>query len=82
MGILITWSACASSIRTMTLEDSPMARTSEATTRETRGAGSVYWTGPRSNIGARDFVGVECWLLLYSQRSVVMTDETEGTYSS
>lgn len=38
-----------------------MARTSEATTSETSGAGSEYWTRPRSNIGARVLVGPARW---------------------
>src|SRR6266850_936186 len=82
MGILVTWSGCASSISSMTFEDNPMARKSEATTRDTRGALSGYWTRPKSNIGAREFEGAECWLSLCSQKSVVVTVQIESTYSS
>jgi hypothetical protein len=59
----------------MALEDSPMARTSEATTRDTRGAGSVYWTRPRSIIGAGAVEGLVCWLSYYTQGS---DDEGSG----
>jgi hypothetical protein len=64
----------------MTLEDSPMARTSEATTRKTRGAGSVYWTRPRSIIGARAVEGLVCWLscYTYTRGSDGMTVEEKG----
>ena len=55
-----------------------MARTSEATTRETRGAGSVYWTRPNSNIGAMAFEGAGCWLSLCSQ--VSSDDIPDGRY--
>jgi hypothetical protein len=54
-----------------------MERTSEATTRETRGAGSVYWTRPRSNIGARAVEGLVCWLSCYTQGSDGMTVQEE-----
>lgn len=59
-----------------------MARTSEATTRETRGAGSVYWTRPRSNIGARAVDGLVCWLSCYTQGSDGMTVQEEWAYCS
>lgn len=51
IGILLTWSACESSMRTRRLFVSPITKRSELTTKETRGAGNANCTRPSSKIG-------------------------------
>jgi hypothetical protein len=51
IGILMTWSACDSSIRTRRLFARPITSRSELTAKETRGAGNANCTGPNSKMG-------------------------------
>lgn len=52
IGILMTWSACESSMRTRRLFVSPITRRSELTANETRGAGNANCTRPSSKMDA------------------------------
>lgn len=52
IGILMTWSACESSMRTRRLFVNPITKRSELTANETRGAGNANCTRPSSKMAA------------------------------